>query len=75
MVPIRKPISATKIRKATTSHVREAIPGARDQLAKHMSHDAKTADKYYNVFSSAKLATPTCQIIKYNGRTASKNDK
>lgn len=63
MGPISKPISATKIRKATTTHVREAIPGARDQLAKHMSHDPKTADKYYNVFSSAKLATPTCQII------------
>ena len=61
--PINKPISATKLRKATTSHVRVADPGSRDQLAKHMSHDPKTADKYYNVFSSEKLATPTCKLI------------
>ena len=61
--PINKPISATKIRKATTTHVREANPGAREQLARHMSHDPRTADKYYNVFSSEKMATPTCKLI------------
>jgi hypothetical protein len=41
--PIRKPISATRFRKATTKAVRSLVPPSREVLARHMSHSAATA--------------------------------
>lgn len=53
--PINKPISATKIRKATTTHVREANPGVCRMIRRPQTNITTS--------SSQKLATPTCKII------------
>lgn len=62
--PIDKPISATKIRKSTSTHVRAAAPGSRDEIARHMSHEPGTADKYYQIYNQRERAKPLCQLIE-----------
>ncbi|VDI75269.1 Hypothetical predicted protein [Mytilus galloprovincialis] len=61
--PIAKPISATKIRKSTSTHVRAAAPGSRYEIARHMSHEPGTADKYYQIYNQRERAKPICQLI------------
>ena len=62
--PIRKPISATRFRKATTTAVRSVVPESREVLAKHMSHSATTADRYYEIHNTRKMAIPVTKLIR-----------
>lgn len=61
--PITKPISATMIRKATSSHVRDAAPDMRLKLARHMCHSARTADMYYDLHNAVDSAEPIAKLI------------
>ncbi|CAC5389906.1 unnamed protein product [Mytilus coruscus] len=61
--PIEKPISATKIRKSTSTHVRAIAPESREEIARHMSHEPSTADKYYQLYDQQAKAKPVCQLI------------
>lgn len=61
--PIRKPISATRFRKATTTAVRSVVPASREVLARHMSHSAATADRYYEIHNTRTLAIPVTKLI------------
>ncbi|CAC5393025.1 unnamed protein product [Mytilus coruscus] len=61
--PVKKTISATKLRKATVTHVRAENPGSRENLARHMAHDPKTAEKYYQVYNSHQMAVPMSKLI------------
>ncbi|CAG2217194.1 unnamed protein product [Mytilus edulis] len=61
--PSQKAISATRIRKATSTHVRAAVPGSREVLARHMTHAAQTADRYYALYDREQLAMPVSTLI------------
>lgn len=62
--PVEKKISATRIRKATTTAVRCAYPETREVLAKHMSHSAETADRHYALHNQQKMARPIGKLIE-----------
>lgn len=62
--PIAKKISATRIRKATTTAVRCAFPQTREVLAKHMSHSAETADRHYALHNQETMARPIGMLIE-----------
>ena len=59
---IRKPISATRFRKTTTA-VRSVVPESREVLERHMSHSAATADRYYEIHNTRKMAIPVTEMI------------
>jgi len=61
--PIDKHISATRLRKATSTAVRAAVPEARETLAKHMTHSPATADRHYALFSQREIAMPMANLI------------
>ena len=58
-----KHISATRLRKATSTAVRVAHPEARTMLAKYMTHSPNTADRYYNLYNQREMATPVVKLI------------
>lgn len=62
--PVQKKINATRIRKSTSTAVREAFPESRELLARHMSHSTGTADKYYALHDQQKLARPIGNLIE-----------
>jgi hypothetical protein len=53
--PIDKHVSATRLRKATSTAVRPAVPEARETLAKHMTHSPATADRHYAFLTNVRL--------------------
>ncbi|CAC5379905.1 unnamed protein product [Mytilus coruscus] len=61
--PSEKAISATRLRKATSTHVRAAVPESREVLARHMTHAAATADRYYALYDREQLAMPISSLI------------
>ena len=61
--PIDKHVSATRLRKATSTEVRAAVPEARETLAKHMTHSPATADRHYAFFSQRQIAMPVANLI------------
>ena len=67
--PILKAINATRIRKATATHVRLALPSCREDLAAHMTHSPATADRHYalvNRRENALKMTKLIELIKRN---------
>ena len=60
-----KPFSATRLRKAIVTHVRDQQPLARDALAKHMCHAPATADRYYLLQQTRKMALPMSSLITH----------
>ena len=60
-----KPFSATRLRKAIVTHVRDQQPLARDSLAKHMCHAPSTADRYYLLQQTRKMALPMSSLITH----------
>lgn len=44
---LKSSLTATRIRKAVVTHVRGAVPGAKEYLASHMSHSLDTQECYY----------------------------
>lgn len=61
--PVRKHISATRLRKATTTAVRTVHPASREVLAKHMSHNPETADRHYALYKKQEMAAPVTNLI------------
>ncbi|XP_061167887.1 uncharacterized protein LOC133176836, partial [Saccostrea echinata] len=58
-----KPISTTRLRKSVVTEVRRAVPTSRDVLARHMSHEPSTADRYYHMSDKSKMAVPVSRLI------------
>lgn len=61
--PVVKSISATRLRKATSTAVRTAIPSSREVLARHMTHNPETADRHYALYNQRELAVPVTNMI------------
>ena len=61
--PVVKSISATRLRKATSTAVRTAIPNSREVLARHMTHNPETADRHYALYNQRELAVPVTNMI------------
>ena len=61
--PTQKTINATKLRKSVTTHVRQEQPWMRESLARHMSHDPRTADKFYNIVDTQQAAITVGKTI------------
>jgi hypothetical protein len=58
-----KLISATRIRQATATYVRDAKPAMKDILAAHMTHQPVTAAKYYKLHRLRESAMEVTGII------------
>ncbi|CAC5404087.1 unnamed protein product [Mytilus coruscus] len=58
-----KSISATRLRKATATAVRMAVPESREVLAAHMTHAVATSDRYYNIAKTRDNAIPVTKLI------------
>ncbi|XP_061190410.1 uncharacterized protein LOC133198321 [Saccostrea echinata] len=63
MFDSNKPISTTRLRKSVVTEVRRAVPTSRDVLARHMSHEPSTADRYYHMSDKSKMAVPVSRLI------------
>lgn len=61
--PVVKSISATRLRKATSTAARTAIPSSREVLARHMTHNPETADRHYALYNQRELAVPVTNMI------------
>lgn len=58
-----KPISTTRLRKSNVTEIRRALSASRDVLARRMSHEPTTADKYYHLTDRTKMPTPLSMPI------------
>lgn len=58
-----KKITATKLRKAVSTTVREYRPDLREDLADHMNHLPSTADKYYVMKKTRDKAIGISKVI------------
>ncbi|VDI67002.1 Hypothetical predicted protein [Mytilus galloprovincialis] len=63
--PYEKAISATRLRKATSTHVRAAVPESREVLARHMTHASATANRYYALYDQEQLEGRDEEISDY----------
>ncbi|CAC5400110.1 unnamed protein product [Mytilus coruscus] len=61
--PVNKPLTATRLRKATATAVRTQIPASREILARHMTHNPETADRHYALYKQRELAVPVTNMI------------
>jgi hypothetical protein len=59
----KKPITATRIRQATATHVRDINPAMKDSLAAHMTHQPATADRFYKLHCLRESAMEVTGII------------
>lgn len=58
-----KKLTATRLRKATSTTVRKKHPEIRDRLACHMTHKPETADRYYQLHNQREMAVEMTQLI------------
>ena len=56
-------ISVTLLRKSVTTQVRARVPQAREALAAHMSHQPKTADKFYDLYDRGAVAPTVSRVM------------
>lgn len=59
-----KSISATKFRKAVTTHVRDKRPEMREDMAQLCCHSSETADRHYRLYNHQQKAISTAKVIK-----------
>ena len=61
--PVKKAITATRIRKSTATHVRQECPSSRETLARHMTHSTITADRHYALINARNNALEMTKLI------------